>query len=82
MTLTLMQDHSGSPVKAQQQNSALNYYLDNLSKQMSIKLATTVGHLLRDLDFEFIWLNHLGLSYQSVDTIVHRRPGFNRCESP
>ena len=44
MTLTLMQGHSGS-AKAKTQRCMLS-----ATKQLSIKLATTVGHFLLDLD--------------------------------
>ena len=48
MTLTLMQGHSGS-AKARNQRSMLS-----ATKQaISIKLATKVGHFLRDLDLDF-----------------------------
>ena len=47
MILTLTQGHSGS-AKAKI-NSRLNY-LNEVSNLTSIKLATTVGHFLGDLD--------------------------------
>ena len=55
MTLTLMKGHSGL-AKAKNQGCMLL-----ATKQaISIKLATTVGHFLCDLDLDFICLVHLG----------------------
>ena len=48
MTLTLMQGHSGSG-KAKNQLCMLSA----TEQTISIKLATRVGHFLRDLDFDF-----------------------------
>ena len=54
MLVSMMQGHSGS-AKAKQ--SALNY-LDCVTTNQapSIILATTVGHFLRDLDFENVYM--------------------------
>ena len=48
MTLTLMQCHSGS-AKANDQR----FMLSVTKQAISIKLSTTVGHFLRDLDLDF-----------------------------
>ena len=53
MNLTLMQGHSGS----QRRKSRI---ISTTKQVTRIKLATTVGHFVRDLDFSnVIWLDHL-----------------------
>ena len=58
MTLTLVQGHSGS---ANANKSALNY-LEN-KQATSITLATTVGHYLRDLEFENVYINNIWIDH-------------------
>ena len=49
MTLSLMQDHSGS---TEENKSALNYP-DNDKHAISITLPATVGYFVHDLDYDF-----------------------------
>ena len=69
LTLTLMQGHR---VSAKANKSALNAQSSATKQAISIKLATTVGHFLCDLDVTlktFIWLDQLVLflSYDTID---------------
>ena len=51
MTLTLMQGHGGSA------KANILFLIVSLAKQAtSVKLATTVGHFLRDLDFASVYM--------------------------
>ena len=54
MTLTLMQGHHGS---AKANIQCFIHYFQYLSKQQTLKLATTVGlFVLSDLDFSYLYI--------------------------
>ena len=57
MTLTLMQGHNGSA-----EDKIQRCIISTCKQVIRIKLATTVSHVLHDLDWHFensIWLDHL-----------------------